>query len=143
MNRASRSADAVAVAGGGALLGSAFAHWVRRGPGHSLRGHELVDAIVGLGDTLPGLTGARLTVLWYLVPASGALTWIVIALTGAASRTARVFAVVTVVVTAATVAAFVRMTSVSSLGAGAWLALGGAALVAIATFALARESSDA
>lgn len=129
MSRRTRLADGIAVVGGGALLASAFLHWVRRGPGHSLRGHDLVDTIVALGDTLPGLSAARLTVLWYLVPASGAATWIVVALRGASSGAALISALVITVVTLATVATFATLTSVASLGPGAWTATTGAALV--------------
>ena len=138
MSRRARLADGIAVAGGGALLGSAFLHWVRRGPGHSLRGHDLVDTVVALGDTLPGLSAARLTVLWYLVPASGAVTWIVVALRGASSGAALISALVIAVVTAATVAAFAGLTSVGSLGPGAWTAAAGAALVVSAALVARR-----
>ena len=129
MSRRARFADGIAVAGGAALLASAFLHWVRRGPGHSLRGHDLIDTVVALGDTLPGISTARLTVLWYLVPASGAVTWIVVALRGASSGAMLAIALATGAITLATVVAFARLTSIGSLGPGAWLAGAGAAIV--------------
>ena len=76
------AADALVVCGGGALVVSAFAHWVRRGNGSGLRGHALVDAIIAVGRHFPGMSGARLTVLWYLVPAAGAASWIATGLRG-------------------------------------------------------------
>src|SRR6185312_11498541 len=69
-------ADGALLVGGAALLVSAFLPWAARGPGHSLHGHALVDAVVALGNTVPGMSAARLTVLWYLVPACGALAWL-------------------------------------------------------------------
>ena len=138
MSRRARVADGIAAAGGAALLASAFLHWVGRGPGHSLRGHDLIDTIVALGDTLPGLSAARLTVLWYFVPASGAVTWIVVALRGASSGAMLATALATGAITLAAVVAFARLTGVGSLGPGAWLASAGAALVLSATL-LARR----
>ena len=45
------------VAGGAAMLVSAFTHWVRRGAGSRLRGHELVDTLVALGRDAAGRVG--------------------------------------------------------------------------------------
>lgn len=143
MNRRARIADAISVAGGAALLGSAFLHWVRRGPGSSLRGHDLVDTVVALGSALPGLDATRLTLLWYLVPASGAVVWITVALAGTASRPMLVIALATASVTLATVVAFVRLTALADLDAGAWLAVAGAALVLGATLAARRAPPGA
>ena len=53
------------------------------GDGSGLRGHALIDAIVAVGRHFPGMSAARLTVLWYLVPASGAASWIATGLRGA------------------------------------------------------------
>ena len=89
VSRRTRVAEVLCVGGGAALLVSAFTHWVRRGPGSRLRGHDLVDTLVALGRDLPGLSSARLTVLWYLVPALGAASWISVGLTGPASRWTR------------------------------------------------------
>ena len=115
------------VGGGAALLVSAFTHWVRRGPGSRLRGHDLVDALVALGRDLPGLSSARLTVLWYLVPALGAASWISVGLTGPASRWTRGVAIAAVVVSVLALFAFARLAGWRDLGVGAPLAVAGAA----------------
>jgi hypothetical protein len=122
------------VAGGAALLGSAFLHWVRRGPGSRLRGHDLVDTLVALGRDLPGASSARLTVLWYLVPALGAATWIAVGLTGASSRWTRGVAVAAAVVTGLVVVAFGRLAGFGDLGAGPALAAGGAVAVLVGAY---------
>jgi hypothetical protein len=124
-------AEMLCVAGGAALLVSAFARWVRRGPGSRLRGHDLVDTLVALGRDLPGLSSARLTVLWYLVPALGAASWIAVGLTGPASRWTRGVAIAALVVSSLAFLAFARLAGLADLGIGAPLALaGGLALVA-------------
>ena len=66
------AADALVIGGGALLVASAFMHWVSSGYGSGLRGHALIDAIIAVGRHFPGMSAARLTVLWYLVPASGA-----------------------------------------------------------------------
>jgi hypothetical protein len=136
VSRRARVAEVLCVAGGAALLASAFTHWVRRGPGSRLRGHDLVDTLVALGRDLPGASSARLTVLWYLVPALGAASWIAVGLTGASSRWTRAVAVAAVVVTGLVVLAFGRLAGFGDLGLGPALALGGAvALLAGASVA--------
>jgi hypothetical protein len=127
VSRRTRVAELLGVAGGAALLASAFVHWVRRGPGSSLRGHDLVDVLVAVGREVPGLSSARLTVLWYLVPALGAAGWIAIGATGPASRWTRGVAIASVVVTSLTFLAFVRLAGFDRLGVGPFLALAGAA----------------
>ncbi len=123
--------DAAVTFGGGALILSAFVHWIGEGDGSGLRGHALIDAIVAIGRHFPGLSAARLTVLWYLVPASGAASWIAIGLRGAGSRWTRVAAGVAACSALLSTAAFGWMVGYSHLASGAWLALGGsAALVA-------------
>ena len=124
-------ADVLAVAGGGGLLASAFLHWVRRGPGNGLRGHDLVDTVVALGDTLPGLSAARLTALWYVVPALGALAWVTVGLSGAASRATRAVAVTAAATTVLVLAAFVHLAGLSALGPGALLAAAGATALSL------------
>jgi hypothetical protein len=118
------------VAGGGALFGSAFARWVARGAGSGLRGHALVDAVVALGGTMPGLSIARLTVLWYLVPALGAVSWIACGLTGPCSRASRVVAAIAVLATAIVAGVFVHLVGFARLGWGPKLALIGALVLA-------------
>jgi hypothetical protein len=131
VNRRTRLAELLCVAGGAALLGSAFTHWVRRGPGSRLRGHDLVDTLVALGHDLPGASSARLTVLWYLVPALGAASWIAVGLTGPASRWTRGIAVAAAVVSLLAVLAFARLAGFEDLGIGPLLAVAGAvALIA-------------
>lgn len=124
-------ADVLAVAGGGGLLASAFLHWIRRGPGSGLRGHDLVDTVVALGNTLPGLSAARLTALWYVVPALGALAWVTVGLSGAASRTTRAVAVTAAATTVLVLAAFVHLAGLSALGPGALLAAAGATALSL------------
>jgi hypothetical protein len=137
--RSARAADWIGVAGGGALLASLFLPWVSAGAGSTLHGHELVDALVAIGRTFPGLSDARLTVLWYLVPALGALAWIVIGLAGSASRIALIHAVVTLVVVVLVFLAFARLAGAGDLGTGAYSALLGGLAIAAAVV-LARVS---
>ena len=65
-------ADGCYLAGGAALVASAFLHWIARGAGSGLRGHALVDAVSRSGKHVPALSAGRLTVVWYFVPALGA-----------------------------------------------------------------------
>jgi len=131
------AADALVVGGGAALVASAFAHWVSRGSGSGLRGHALVDAIIAVGRHFPGMSSARLTVLWYLVPAAGAASWIATGLRGAGSRAARVIAVVAVIVAVASIGAIGWVVGYSDLGPGAWLALVGASALVLASWVVA------
>jgi hypothetical protein len=116
---------------GAALLASAFLPWVRQGPGHTLHGHALVDTVVALGNTVPGLSAARLTVLWYLIPAAGALVWISVGALGPGSIATRIVAIVALVAALAAFLAFGRALGFGALGSGAFLALTGG-LVAVA-----------
>ncbi len=131
------AADTLVVLGGAALVASAFAHWVSRGAGSGLRGHALVDAIIAVGRHLPGLSAARITVLWYLVPASGAASWVALGLRGAASRATRIVAIVAAVVTGGSVAAIGGLAGYSKLGIGAWLAGVGAGALVLGAWAVA------
>jgi len=131
------AADALVVVGGAAMVASAFAHWVSRGTGSGLRGHALFDAIIVAGRHFPGMSGARLTVLWYLVPASGAASWIAMGLRGAGSRAARAIAVVAVIVVVGSIGAVGRLVGYRDLGAGAWLALAGAVALVLASWVIA------
>jgi hypothetical protein len=123
-------AELAYVAGGGALFGSAFVRWVARGAGSGLRGHALVDAVVALGGTVPGLSIGRLTVLWYLVPALGAASWIACGLTGPRSRASRIVASLALVTTVLVVAVFVHLVGAARLDWGPKLALAGAGVLA-------------
>lgn len=134
------AADALVITGGAAMLVSAFAHWVSRGTGSGLRGHALVDAIIAVGRDFPGMSGARLTVLWYLVPATGAASWIATGLWGAGSRAARAIAVVAVVVALVSIGAIGWIAGYTHLGFGAWLALGGAVALVVASWVVAPAS---
>ena len=136
--------DALVTLGGGALILSAFVHWIGEGDGSGLRGHALIDAIVAIGRHFPGLSAARLTVLWYLVPASGAASWIATGLRGAGSRWARVAAVVAMCAAVLSTIAFGWLVGYAHLGAGAWLALAGGAVLVLATWLLApvRAAAD-
>lgn len=134
VSRRTRVAEVLCVGGGAALLVSAFTHWVRRGPGSRLRGHDLVDTLVALGRDLPGLSSARLTVLWYLVPALGAASWISVGLTGPASRWTRGVAIAAAVVSVLALCAFARLAGWRDLGVGAPLAVLGALALLAGTF---------
>jgi hypothetical protein len=129
-------ADVLLLAGGAALVASAFLHWLSDGPGSSLRGHDLIDALVALGDTLPGLSAARLTVLWYLVPGLGAATWVAAGLAGTGSALVRSLAWSALAVTTVVITAFARLAGTDDLGPGVAVSgFGALALVAGATLA--------
>jgi hypothetical protein len=123
-------AEVAYVAGGAALFASAFVRWVARGAGSGLRGHALIDAVVALGGAVPGLSIARLTVVWYLVPAFGAVSWIACGLTGPRSRASRAVAAVTLVTIVLIVGVFVHLVGFARLGWGPKLAFGGAVVLA-------------
>jgi hypothetical protein len=126
-------ADVVVALGGGALLASSALPWARRGPGHSLHGHALVDAVIALGNTLPGLSAARLTVVWYVVPASGALIWIALGAAGPAHRATRVAAGVAALASTLAFIAFERVLGMSALGSGPFVALAGSCAALVGT----------
>jgi hypothetical protein len=132
-----RVADALVVAGGAALVASAFVHWVSRGDGSGLRGHALIDALIAAGRHFPGLSAARLTVVWYLVPAIGALSWIATGLQGAGSRVARLVAASSVLAAGSALIAFGWLVGFAHLGAGAWLAPAGAAALVVSSWVIA------
>ena len=124
------------LAGGALLVGSAFLPWVRHGPGHSLHGHALADAVIALGNNVPGLSGARLTILWYLVPALGALTWIALGLFSNRPVVVRVVALCALVVAAGAAFAFGHAIGFGDLGSGPAVALAGAVCSTGGAFAL-------
>lgn len=126
-------AELAYVAGGAALFASAFVRWIARGAGSGLRGHALVDAVVALGGTVPGLSIARLTVLWYLVPAFGALSLIACGLTGPRSRVSRIAGGGALATTAIVAAVFVHLVGFARLGWGPKLALAGAIVLMAST----------
>jgi len=134
-----RGADALVMVGGAALVASAFAHWVSSGYGSGLRGHALIDTLVSVGRHVPGLSATRLTILWYLVPALGAASWVAIGLRGADSRAARVVAAAAAVAATASFVAFGWLVGFAHLGAGAWLALMGAAAVFAGSWTIAKK----
>ena len=131
-------ADAFVIIGGAALVASAFTHWVSRGNGSGLRGHALIDAIVAVGRHFPGMSAARLTLLWYLVPATGAASWIATGLRGPGSRAARAVAVTAAFASVASTVAFGWLVGFANLGSGAWLALLGAAALLVGSWVVAR-----
>ena len=89
------------------------------------------DTLVALGKHVPALSAARLTILWYLVPALGAVSWIVYGLLGARSRGARVVALAALVVSVLAAGAFRQLAGTARLGWGPKVALvGGFALCA-------------
>jgi hypothetical protein len=136
-------AEALVLVGGAALVASAFVHWVASGDGAGLRGHALIDALIAVGRHFPGLSDARLTVVWYLVPALGAASWVATGLHGAGSRTARVVAALSVLFATVALLAFGRLVGFGHLGVGAWLALAGAAAVATGSWLVAPDRPPA
>ena len=128
-------ADGCYVVGGGALVASAFLHWIARGAGSGLRGHALVDALVALGKHVPALSVGRLTVLWYLVPALGAVSWITFGVTGARSRAGRIVAVTALLTAAIAAGAFRQLAGMARLGWGPKVALLGGVLVCAGAWA--------
>jgi hypothetical protein len=130
----SRLTDGATLAGGALLVLSSALHWVRRGPGATLRGHDLIDALVAIGRHVPALSSTRLAILWYLVPAMGALAWVVVGFASERRAVVRAHAIATAVIVAGVVLAFTRLTRWSRLGPGVPVALAGAALVLVAAF---------
>lgn len=122
------------LAGGATLFASAFLNWVARGTGSGLRGHALVDTVVALGRDVPALSNGRLTVLWYLVPALGAASWVACGLGGPDSRVSRALAAAALVMTVVTVGAFVRLVGFSRLGWGPKVAVAGAVALCLAAW---------
>jgi hypothetical protein len=123
-------ADGCYLVGGALLVASAFLHWIARGAGSGLRGHALVDAIVALGKHVPALSSGRLTILWYLVPALGAASWIVFGIRGSRTRATRIVAAAALVTVFAAAFAFRHLVGAARLGWGPKVALlGGVMLV--------------
>lgn len=134
MNRSSRLHDVASVGGGALLLLSSTLHWVRRGPGATFRGQDLVDALIALGHHVPALSATRLAILWYLVPAMGALAWVVVGFASHRRALVKGHAIATLVIVVGVVFAFTRLTRWSRLGPGVLVALAGAALITVAAF---------
>ena len=124
-------ADACYLVGGALLVASAFLHWIARGAGSGLRGHALVDAIVALGKHVPALSAGRLTVVWYLVPALGAVSWIAFGVAGARSRGARIAALAALVTALVAAGAFRQLAGTARLGWGPKVALLGGVMLPI------------
>jgi len=122
-------ADACYLAGGAALVASAFVHWIARGSGSGLRGHALVDALAAVGKHVPALSAGRLTVVWYLVPALGAVSWIAYGLAGAHGRVTRAVAVVGFVVAVVAAGSFWHLAGFARLGWGPKVAVVGGVLL--------------
>jgi hypothetical protein len=123
-----------------ALVASAFVHWIARGAGSNLRGHALVDALVGLGRRVPALSAGRLTILWYLVPALGAVSWIVFGVWGR-NRAARVVAVAALVVCVVTAVAFRDLAGTARLAWGPKLAVAGSVLLVVGAWVTGPTTS--
>jgi hypothetical protein len=128
-------ADGCYLVGGGALVASAFLRWIARGAGSGLRGHALVDALVALGKHVPAMSAGRLTVLWYLIPALGAGSWIAFGLAGARSRATRIVAVVGLVAVLMAAIAFRQLAGAARLGWGPKVAVLGGVLLCIGAWA--------
>jgi hypothetical protein len=74
------------------------------------------------------------SVIWYLVPACGAVAWIACGLRGARSVWARAVSAVAVVVTVLAYVAFAHLARAARLGWGPKLALAGAVTCAAASW---------
>jgi hypothetical protein len=127
--------------GGAALVASAFLHWIARGTGSGLRGHALVDALAALGKHVPALSVGRLTVLWYLIPALGSLSWITFGVAGVRSRASRIVAVVALVAVVLAVLAFRQLAGTARLGWGPKVALVGGVLLCVGAWLPVRRST--
>jgi hypothetical protein len=138
-------AEAFALAGGAALVTSACLPWIADGPGKSLHGHAFIDAVIALGNTrISGGQLARLAVCWYVIPALGALTWLVVGTAGVAARVARLLAISSAALTVTALLAFGRVIGYENLAAGPYVAIVGALLVnagAIAALITARRAT--
>jgi hypothetical protein len=135
------TADVLVIGGGGGLVLSAFMHWVSSGYGSGLRGHALIDAVVAAGRHFPGLSSARLTVLWYFVPALGAASWIAVGRRGAGSTATRTVAVLAAVAALLSALAIIRLVGFDHLGNGAWLALIGAVALLVGSWVVAPSGA--
>jgi hypothetical protein len=139
VNTQSRShvaGDACYLAGGAALVTSAYVHWVARGAGSGLRGHRLIDTIVALGRHVPAFSAGRLTVIWYLIPVLGAASWIAFGLQHERSRSlaARVIAVAALGATVLAYLGFRAFVGPARLGWGPKLAVIGALALCVASW---------
>jgi hypothetical protein len=128
--RRAQVADVCYLVGGALLVASAFLHWIARGAGSGLRGHALVDAIVALGRHVPALSTGRLTIVWYLVPALGAASWIVFGILGARSRPTRIVGAAALVTVLVAAGAFRHLVGTARLGWGPKVALLGGVMLA-------------
>ena len=133
--------DGCYLAGGAALVASAFMHWIARGAGSGLRGHRLIDALFALGKHVPALSAGRLTILWYLVPALGAGSWIAFGLAGGRARAPRIIAVAALVIVFIAAFAFWRLAGTARLGWGPKVALGGGVVLCASAWVPDRRKS--
>ena len=133
------AADVLVIVGGArARAVGVHALGVDAAYGSGLRGHALIDAIVAAGRHFPGLSVARLTVLWYLVPALGAASWIATGLRGAGQpRDARRRGARRASPRCCRSLAIVRLVGFDHLGLGAWVALAGAAALVVGSWIVA------
>jgi hypothetical protein len=112
---------------------------VSRGEGSGLRGHALVDAVVALGRDVPAFSVGRLTVLWYLVPALGAASWIVCGLGGPRTKASRALAGTALAMSVIAMGAFVRLVGFDRLGWGPKVAVAGAAALCLSSWLPQRK----
>jgi hypothetical protein len=90
------------------------------------------------------MSAARLTIVWYLVPALGAASWIATGLRGVRSRATRLVAILAAVAAVLSTLAIVRLVGFDQLGPGAWIALAGAVALVVGSGIVApsRAGSD-
>lgn len=134
--------DGCYLLGGAALVASAFLHWIARGAGSGLRGHALVDALAALGKHVPALSAGRLTVLWYLIPALGAVSWITFGVAGVRSRAARIVSIAALVAVVIAALAFRQLAGTARLGWGPKVALVGGVLLCVGAWVPIRRRVD-
>ncbi|HEY3834274.1 MAG TPA: hypothetical protein VGO03_18430 [Acidimicrobiia bacterium] len=126
-----RTADVGFVLGGVLLEASAFAHWVRSGNGSTLRGHALIDTVNSLAHGHSSAWVMLLTLLWYAIPACGALAWVVVGFGAPHGPSGRALAMATVVIVA-TIDTFFVIKVGTRAGPGVYLAALGALTLATA-----------
>ena len=107
-------------------------YWVRSGAGSTLRGHALIDTLNSLAHGQSSAWVTVLTLLWYAVPACGALAWIVVGFGDPRARSGRATALAAVIVTA-TIDVYFFTKVGTRVGAGVYLAAAGALTLAISS----------
>jgi hypothetical protein len=125
------------VAGGALLVISSLCFWVSSGAGSTLRGHALIDAIESLSHGHSSAWTTVLTLVWYAVPACGALAWIVVGFGDPQGPSGRALAIATAVIVA-TIDVYFFAKVGSRAGLGVYLAAAGALTLTLAAVPMRR-----